>query len=107
MNTITNTNIILFSLDITSAIFLTGFFGVFLNKRNLLLTLINIEFMYFAASTNFVLISYHIHSPLSMIYGVVIIFLTTIDTCFGLSLLFINYKQTKVNTVHNLLTLRG
>jgi len=107
MNTIEKTTIILYALDISSAMFLAGFFGVFLNKRNLLLTLINIEFMYFAASTNFVLISYSIHSQISMIYAIVIIFLTTIDTCFGLSLIFMNYKQTKINTIHNLLTLRG
>lgn len=107
MNTIEKINIILYALDMTSAIFLTGFFGVILNKRNLLLTLINIELMYFAASTNFIIMSYFMHSPISMIYGIIIIFLTTIDTCFGLSLIFINYKQTKVNTVHNLLTLRG
>jgi len=107
MNILEQINIILYALDITAAIFLAGFFGIFLNKRNLLLTLINIEFMYFAASTNFVLISYSIHNPIAIIFGILIIFLTTIDTCFGLSLIYINYKQTKINTVHNLLTLRG
>lgn len=99
--------IILYSLNITLSIFLTGLIGIIINKRNIILTLLSIELMFLASSINFILIGHFTHQLLGILYGIFIIFVTTIDTCFGLSLIIINYKDTKKSAIHGLVTLRG
>jgi NADH-quinone oxidoreductase subunit K len=98
---------ILYLLNITSTIFLAGLFGIVINKKSIILTLLCIELMFLAASLNFILLGYFTHNLLGIIYGIFIIFVTTIDTCFGLSLVIINYKDTKRSCIHSLITLRG
>jgi len=98
---------ILYCFNTTSAIFIAGIIGIVINKRNIILTIISIELMFLASAVNFILVGYYTHNILGFVYGLFIIFVTTIDTCFGLSLILINYKDTKKSSINSLINLRG
>jgi len=98
---------VLLCLDYTLLLFLLGLAGLLLNKRNLLLMLLSLEFTFLASALNFLFISNLFHFFLGSIYGIFIILVVVADTAIGLSVVVLCYRSSKRASVNGLITLRG
>ena len=94
-------------LDYSSIIFLLGFCGLLINRRNILLMLLSLELTFLASFVNFIIVSSLLNLLLGSIYGILVIIIVVADTAIGLSLVVLAYRGSKTTTVSSLVTLRG
>ena len=66
----TYNNLLLLCLDYTTLLFLLGFIGLLLNKRNLLLMLLSLELTFLSSALNFFFSSYLLNYSNGVIYGI-------------------------------------
>ena len=97
----------LLCLDYTSVLFILGFVGLIINKRNILLMLLSLELTFLASSLNFIFASYYFDNFLGFIYGILVILVVVSDTAIGLSLIVLIYRGSKTASVNSLVNLRG
>ncbi len=102
-----NLIIFLICIDFTTILFLLGFIGLILNRRNILLMLLSLELTFLASSLNFIFTSSLLNMVLGSIYGILIILVVVADTAVGLSLIVVGYRLSKITSVNSLITLRG
>ena len=99
--------ILLLCLDYSIIIFLLGFMGLLLNRRNLLLMLLSLELTFLSSSLNFFFSSYLLNYINGAIYGIFVILVVVADTAIGLSLVVISYRSSKLASINSLITLRA
>ncbi len=102
-----NLVLLLLYLDYTSLIFILGFLGLLVNRRNLLLMLLSLEFTFLASALNFIFASSILNLYLGSIYGIFVILVVVADTAIGLSLVVVSYRSSKAISVNSLISLRG
>lgn len=94
--------ILLLYLDYTSILFILGFCGLIINRRNILLMLLSLEITFFASALNFIFLCAIVPFFGCVIYGLLILLIVIIDTVFGLSLVLFCYRSSKVSTLNTL-----
>lgn len=94
--------ILLLYLDYTSILFILGFSGLLINRRNILLMLLSLEITFFACALNFIFFCTILPIFSSLIYALLILLVVIIDTVFGLSLVLFCYRSSKVSTINTL-----
>src|SRR5689334_4303529 len=98
---------LLLCLDYTSIMFLLGFCGLMINRRNILLMLLSLELTFLASSLNFIIAGSLLNFLLGSIYGILVILVVVADTAIGLSLVVLVYRNSINASVNSLITLRG
>ena len=87
-------------------IFIIGFFGIFINKRNIFMILVSIEVLFLGLNLNFVITAIYLDDIVGHIFVIFILTIITCESAIGLSLLIILYKLKKsidINLVKGLL----
>ena len=103
----TYNNLLLLCLDYTTLLFLLGFIGLLLNKRNLLLMLLSLELTFLSSALNFFFSSYLLNYSNGVIYGIFVILVVVADTAIGLSLVIVTYRSSKLAAINGLISMRG
>lgn len=80
---------LLLCLDYTSIVFLLGFTGLLINRRNILLMLLSLELTFLASSLNFIISGSILNLVLGSIYGILVILIVVADTAIGVRPLII------------------
>lgn len=81
-----------FCYIISLNIFISGFLGCFLVKRNLLVLLICIELILIAVQLNFLIAAYNFNDILGQIFNLFILMIAAAEVAIGLALLILNYR---------------
>lgn len=84
-----------FILLLTLLLFVIGFIGLVLNRKNFLLVLISIEIILLAINLNFILFSVYFDDLVGQIFVLFILAIAAIESSIGLAILIIYYR------VHN------
>ena len=77
---------------ITTIIFLIGSLGVFLSRKNLILSIMSLELMLLAININFILFSLYTDSILGQVITFFILVVGAAESAIGLALVIIYYK---------------
>lgn len=86
-------NINIFSLiDISIIIFTVGSIGVFIIRRNIIITLVSIEMMLLACSLNFIIASLTLDDSLGQMYSLFILAIAGSESAIGLAILVAYYR---------------
>ena len=94
--------VLLLYLDYTSILFILGFCGLIINRRNILLMLLSLEITFFASALNFIFFRTVFPIFSGLMYSLLILLIVIIDTVFGLSLVLFCYRSSKVSTLNTL-----
>ena len=92
------------SLGFGYNLFLLGVWGIFLNRKNIILLLMAIELMLLAVNYNFVVSSILIDDLTGQIFALLVLTVAAAESAIGLALLMIYYrvrgslKQNHCNT---------
>ena len=73
-------------------LFIIGFIGFILNRKNVILMLISIEIMLFSITILILLNSLHFDDSIGQIFGIFIIALAGAESAIGLSILVAYYR---------------
>ena len=80
------------ALSLPIIVFIIGIFGIYLNRRNILLTIICIELVLLSLNFSFLLGSYYLDDILGQIFCIMIVTVASAETSIGLAILISYYR---------------
>jgi NADH-quinone oxidoreductase subunit K len=81
-------------VGIVMALFILGVWGIFLNRKNILIMLMSIELMLLAVNLNFIIFSVYLDDLLGQVFAIFILTIAAAESAIGLSILVI-YSRIK------------
>ena len=79
-------------LSVTIILFFIGLFGLVLNRKNILITIMSIEIMLLAVNLNFAIFSVYLDDVIGQIFVLFILTVAATESSIGLSILSAYYK---------------
>tara|TARA_B110000046_G_scaffold64951_1_gene72407 strand:- start:9210 stop:9470 length:261 start_codon:yes stop_codon:yes gene_type:complete len=79
-------------LLIPFALFFIGIFGIFVNRKNILLVIICVELILLSVNFTFLLISFYLDDMLGQIFVIFILTVASAETSIGLAILVVYYR---------------
>ena len=86
---ITNIN---YLLNVFTVLFFIGVFGLVLNRKNILITIMSIELMLLAVNLNFIIFSVYLDDIVGYIFVLFVLTVAATESAIGLAILSVYYK---------------
>ena len=81
------------SLTVAAILFTLGLFGIFLNRKNVIIILMSIELMLLAVNINLVAFSTHLGDLMGQIFAMFILTVAAAEAAIGLAILVVYYRN--------------
>jgi len=94
-------------LVLGAILFAIGIFGIFLNRRNLIVLLMSIELMLLAVNMNFVAFSTWSGDPAGQVFVFFILTVAAAESAIGLAILVLLFRNLSTINVEDLDRLKG
>ena len=94
-------------LVLASILFVIGIFGVFLNKKNIIIILMSIELMLLAVNINFVAFSSYLNDIIGQIFSLLILTVAAAEAAIGLAILVIYFRNKGSISVDDINEMKG
>lgn len=94
-------------LALAGLLFTIGVFGIFLNRKNLIIILMSIELMLLAVNINFVAFSSHIGDLTGQVFSMFILTVAAAEAAIGLAILVVFFRNRGSIAVEDLSQLKG
>ena len=94
-------------LILSSIIFTIGIFGVFLNRKNLIIILMSIELMLLAVNINFIAFSTHLNLILGQVFALFVLTVAAAEAAIGLAIIVVYYRNSGTIRVEEIDKLKG
>ena len=94
-------------LTLAGLLFTIGIFGIFLNRKNLIITLMSVELMLLAVNINFVAFSSFLGDLTGQIFAMFILTIAAAEAAIGLAILVVLFRNKGTIAVEELSTLKG
>ncbi len=79
-------------LVLSAILFVIGVFGIFLNRKNLILILMSLELILLAVNLNFVAFSNHLNDMAGQIFTIFILTVAAAEAAIGLAILVVYFR---------------
>jgi NADH:ubiquinone oxidoreductase subunit K len=94
-------------IAVSLTLFLIGIWGIFLNRKNIIIMLMSIELMLLAVNLNFVLFSVYLDDLLGQLFALLILTVAAAESAIGLALLVVYYRVRGTVSVEFIHLLKG
>ena len=94
-------------LVLAAILFVIGIFGVFLNKKNIIIILMSIELMLLAVNINFVAFSSYLNDIMGQIFSLLILTVAAAEAAIGLAILVIYFRNKGSISVDDINEMEG
>jgi len=94
---------LLFSLEL----FLIGIWGLFLNRKNIIIMLMSIELLLLSVNLNFIFFSVYLNDQVGQIFSLFILTIAAAESAIGLAILVILYNVRYTIAVESLNIIKG
>ena len=94
-------------LAVAALLFATGIFGIFLNRRNVIVLLMSIELMLLAVNINMVAFSHYLNDLVGQVFAIFILTVAAAEAAIGLAILVIYFRNRGDIDVNEINTLKG
>jgi NADH-quinone oxidoreductase subunit K len=98
---------ILNSTSVSTILFLIGIFGMFINKKNILIMLMSLEMIFLAISFSFIYSSIFLDDINGQIFAIMILTVAAAESSIGLAILVIYYRLRNTITVELMNLMKG
>jgi len=99
-----NTILIIF---IPFSIFLLGLFGIFINRKNLILIIVCIELILLSINFSFLVSSYYLDDILGQVFTIFVLTVAAAESSIGLAILVTFYRIRGSISIETINTLKG
>ena len=92
-------------LVLAAILFVIGIFGVFLNKKNIIIILMSIELMLLSVNINMVAFSSFLDDIMGQIFSLLILTVAAAEAAIGLAIIVVYYRNRgsiRVEDIHGL-----
>ena len=94
-------------LAVSMILFLLGIWGIFLNRKNIIIMLMSIELMLLAVNLNFLVFSVYLDDMLGQLFSLLILTVAAAESAIGLALLVVYYRIRGTIAVEFISLLKG
>ncbi len=94
-------------LTVAAILFTLGLFGIFLNRKNVIIILMSIELMLLAVNINLVAFSAHLNDLMGQIFAMFILTVAAAEAAIGLAILVVYYRNRGSIEVEDINVMKG
>ena len=94
-------------LVVAAILFTTGVFGIFLNRKNVIIIMMSIELILLAVNINFVAFSAYLGDLAGQVFALLILTVAAAEAAIGLAILVIFYRNRGTIAVEDVNSLKG
>jgi NADH-quinone oxidoreductase subunit K len=94
-------------LTVSMILFLLGIWGIFLNRKNILIMLMSIELMILAVNLNFLFFSAYLDDLIGQLFALLILTVAAAESAIGLALLVVYYRVRGTISVEFINLIKG
>ena len=94
-------------LVVSAILFTLGVFGIFLNRRNVIIILMSVELMLLAVNMNFIAFSHFLGDAAGQVFVFFILTVAAAESAIGLAILVVLFRGLDTINVEDLDTLKG
>lgn len=94
-------------LTVAAILFTLGIFGIFLNRKNVIIILMSIELMLLAVNINMVAFSTHMHDMVGQVFAMFILTVAAAEAAIGLAILVIYFRNRGTIAVEDINQMKG
>ncbi len=94
-------------LTVAAALFTIGVFGIFLNRKNVIVILMSIELILLAVNINFVAFSSFLGDLVGQIFALFVLTVAAAEAAIGLAILVVFHRNRRTIAVEDVNLLKG
>jgi NADH-quinone oxidoreductase subunit K len=94
-------------LTVAAVLFTIGVFGIFLNRRNIIIILMSIELILLAVNINLVAFSAHLGDLVGQVFALLILTVAAAEAAIGLAILVIFFRNRGSIAVEDVNMMKG
>lgn len=94
-------------LAVAAVLFTLGFFGIFLNRKNVIVILMSIELMLLAVNINLVAFSTHLGDLVGQVFALLVLTVAAGEAAIGLAILIIYFRNRGTIAVEDINLMKG
>ena len=94
-------------LSVAAILFTLGIFGIFLNRKNVIIILMSIELILLAVNINLVAFSVYLHQVTGQIFAMFVLTVAAAEAAIGLAILVVYFRNRGTIRVEDIRMMRG
>jgi NADH-quinone oxidoreductase subunit K len=94
-------------LGVAAVLFTLGVFGIFLNRKNVIVILMSIELMLLAVNINLVAMSAYLNDLTGQIFALIVLTVAAAEAAIGLAIVVIYFRNRGSIAVDDINSMRG
>jgi NADH-quinone oxidoreductase subunit K len=94
-------------LSVAAVLFTLGIFGIFLNRKNVIIILMSIELMLLAVNINFVAFSAFLHDLVGQVFTMFVLTVAAAEAAIGLAILVCYFRNRGTIAVEDIHLMKG
>ena len=94
-------------LTVRAILFTLGIFGIFLNRKNVIIILMSIELMLLAVNINFIAFSAHLNDLVGQIFALFVLTVAAAEAAIGLAILVVYFRNRGSIVVEDINMMKG
>lgn len=94
-------------LTVSAVLFTIGVFGIFLNRKNVIVILMSVELILLSVNLNMVAFSQHLNDLVGQVFALFILTVAAAEASIGLAILVIFYRNRGTIAVEDVNMMKG
>jgi NADH-quinone oxidoreductase subunit K len=94
-------------LWVGAILFAIGIFGIFLNRKNIIIILMSIELMLLAVNVNFVAFSTQLNNLVGQVFAMFVLTVAAAEAAIGLAILVVYFRNRGTIAVEDINLMKG
>jgi NADH-quinone oxidoreductase subunit K len=94
-------------LTVAAILFTLGIFGIFLNRKNVIVILMSVELMLLAVNINFVAFSAFLHDLVGQVFAMFVLTVAAAEAAIGLAILVVYFRHRGSIEVEDINLMKG
>ncbi|MGN6551802.1 MAG: NADH-quinone oxidoreductase subunit NuoK [Pararhizobium sp.] len=94
-------------LTVSAILFTLGIFGIFLNRKNIIVILMSVELILLAVNLNMVAFSAYLNDIVGQVFALFILTVAAAEAAIGLAILVVFYRNRGSIAVEDVNTMKG
>ena len=94
-------------LTVSAILFVTGVFGIFLNRKNVIVILMSVELILLAVNINMVAFSTHLNDIVGQVFALLILTVAAAEAAIGLAILVVYFRNRGTIAVEDVNLMKG
>jgi NADH-quinone oxidoreductase subunit K len=94
-------------LSVAAILFTIGVFGIFVNRKNVIVILMSVELILLAVNINFVAFSSFLHDLVGQVFALMVLTVAAAESAIGLAILVVFYRNRGSIAVEDINVMKG